>query len=100
MDLFLTLNPQVSERLSAAARIRGVEPAEVLESLVTEYLPSIDPAATLFPATGRAAGRLRARLAAEATDDPEAIREAQEALDEMKRSMNAERESSGAEPVF
>lgn len=53
-----------------------------------------------LPPTGRGAARLRARLAAKATDDPEEIRKAQEELDEMKRSMNAERQRSGAEQIF
>lgn len=53
-----------------------------------------------LPPTGRYAARLSERLAAEATNDPEEIRKAQEELDEMMRSMNEERIRSGAEPIF
>jgi hypothetical protein len=101
MHLNLDFGPQVSDRLADAARNRGIDPATLLESLVTEYLPPVGTTVgVVFPPTGRAAARLRARLAAEATDDPETIRQAQEALDAMKRSMNAERQRSGAEPIF
>lgn len=100
MHVSFDLSSQVADRLTAVARIRGVQPADVLESLVTQYLPPVESAQNVFPPTGRAANRLRARLVAEATDDPETIREAQEALDEMKRSMNEERHRSGAESLF
>jgi len=53
-----------------------------------------------LPPTGRYAARLSERLAAEASDDPEEIRQAQEDLDEMMRRMNEERIRSGAEPIF
>lgn len=79
-----------------------MNPAAILEKLVMEHLPAVEmPADSIaFAPTGRAAARLRARLADEATDDPEAIREAQESLDEMKRAMNRDREQSGAELIF
>lgn len=101
MNLNIDFSSQVSDRLTAAAHSRGVDLATVLETLVTQYLPSTETSVSaMFPPTGRAAARLRARLAAEATDDPETIRKAQDALDDMKRSMNAERQRSGAEPIF
>jgi len=54
----------------------------------------------VFPPPGRGAAYLRARLAEEATDDPEEIRKAQEELDEFKRSMNATRKEGGAQLLF
>ena len=101
MNLNVELSPQVSDRLKAEARVRGIEPVALLEILVTEYLPSVETSPTIsLPATGRAAARLRQRLAAEATEDPETIRLAEVALEEMKQSMNAERLRSGAGPIF
>ena len=101
MHLDIDLSPQVSARLAETARSRGIGPAELLERLVEQHLTAASPSAAslVFPSAGRAAGRLRARLEAEATDDPDAIREDREALDEMKHSMNAERIRSGAEPL-
>jgi len=102
MTLHIDLSPQVSERLIAVARSRGIDPVALLEKMVTEHLPTEEWSAGLlsYPPPGRAAERLRKRLATEATDDPELIREAQESIDDMKRAMNAERRRAGAEPIF
>ena len=54
----------------------------------------------IFAPTARAAVYLKSRLQAEATDDPEEIRQAQADLDEMKNTLNAERSRSGAAPIF
>jgi len=74
----------------------------LLESLITEHLPAVasSQSSLLLRPAGRAASRLRARLVAEATDDPELLRRAQEDLDDMKHSMSAERMRSGAQPIF
>ena len=102
MQLTVDFDPQVSERLTEVALSRGVAPATVLANLVKDHLSPIASSSgySQFPPTGRAAPWIRARLAAEATDDPEEIRKDQEELDEMKRSMNEERLRSGAEPIF
>lgn len=41
MQINIDFSPQISEQLTQAARIRGIEPAKVLESLVAEYLPPV-----------------------------------------------------------
>ena len=102
MNIHIEFSSQASERLVAAAQVRGVDLKTILEGLVVEYLPPVESpsSAVQLRPPGRAAQRLRDRLVAEATDDPQEIQSAQESLDEMKRSMNAERTRSGAEPIF
>lgn len=41
MKFSVDFSPQISGQLSQAARVRGVDPANVLESLVSEYLPPV-----------------------------------------------------------
>ena len=41
MQLNIDFSPQISAQLTQAARIRGTDPAKVLESLVAEYLPPV-----------------------------------------------------------
>ena len=43
MQLNIDFSPQISEQLTQAARIRGTDPAKILESLVAEYLPPVAP---------------------------------------------------------
>ena len=43
MQLNIDFRPQISAQLTQAARIRGTDPAKVLESLVAEYLPPVAP---------------------------------------------------------
>ena len=46
MTLNIEFSPQASERLAAAARTRGVDPATMLELLVVENLPAVEDAPT------------------------------------------------------
>ena len=62
-------------------------------------LPKVSPIILGAPVS-EVIAYLQARLHDEATDDPEKILAAQQELDEMKQSMNAERFRSGAEPIF
>ncbi len=39
MQISVEFNPQTSEQLTEAARVRGIDPAKLLENLVSEYLP-------------------------------------------------------------
>jgi hypothetical protein len=41
VQLNIDLSPEISERLAQAARIGGVNPAKLLESLIAQYLPTI-----------------------------------------------------------
>lgn len=40
MHLSINLNPQVSDRLTFVARLRGIDPAKLVESIVSDFLPS------------------------------------------------------------
>lgn len=70
-------------------------------------LPATQPEPNLLNATTRryaarmkASEYLSARLAAEATDAPEEIRQAEAELEELKRSMKENRRIEGAESIF
>jgi|GEM_PF-3465477 hypothetical protein len=41
MQVNIDFSPQISEQLAQAARVRGTDPAKVLESLIAEYLPPV-----------------------------------------------------------
>ena len=50
MQLNIDFSPQISAQLTQAARIRGTDPAKVLESLVAQYLPPVASASeSVFP---------------------------------------------------
>lgn len=104
MKVTLDLAPQTEERVASEARQSGLAPADWILKLLDERANSdrgqkqgllVD----LAP-PGRAAEYLRARMAREATEDPEEVHKADADVEDMMRSMNDERRRSGAEPIF
>ena len=102
MTVTVNFGPKLSQQLIATARVRGVDPATLVERLVGKGLASetTGPFVTPLRSPGRAAKRLLQRLNTEAPDDEEIIQQAQKSLDDVKRSLNEERGRSGAEPLF
>jgi len=106
MQINIDFSPQISAQLTQAARMRGMDPAKVLESLVAEYLPpivdpSVNGAAPIVSAKNAAAiAYLDRRLKEEATDDPEEIRKADAELEELMENLNRNRIESGERPLF
>ena len=98
----LNLSPQIEAKLTAAARQSGVEPAVLVEDLLSRYLPEpIQTDSRLISEKNAAAiAQLQAWLKEEATDDPEEIRKSEEELAEFKRNMNANRAATGERLVF
>jgi hypothetical protein len=99
MRLTIDLSPQLSARLTEAARSRGVDPAELVESIVTDNLPPLAEAAIVKPVidaeNAAAIAWLEQRMAEDATDDPEEIRKADEEVAELRRNLNANRAATG-----
>jgi hypothetical protein len=91
MTLSIDLSPQTSERLSAAAKMKGVDPQTLLATLADEYLPPIalvpaDPRPTtrsIDPENDASIALLESWLA-EAQTDADEIREAEEDLAEVQ----------------
>jgi len=101
MSITLELTKQEEARLSAAARNKGVAPAEFARQIVTDHLPSLPVDEPVFDDQNAAAiALLRSWIEEGATDDPEEIRKAEEELEELKRNLNANRAASGERLVF
>ena len=100
MTLTIQFTPKEEALLAAAAQEQGLQPDEVIRKLVHDLPSNSIHNSVILPPTGRAVAYLRQRIESERTSDPNALRQAQEELDEMKQNMNAERQRSGAEPVF
>jgi hypothetical protein len=96
MTLILDLSDQDETRLVELARSQGLDPAEAAMRLIHDHLPT-NPKGENVPdaENSRAISLPRSWLAEEATADPQAIRDAQEEMEEFKRSMNANREATG-----
>jgi hypothetical protein len=94
MTLTINLTLEEEVRLRAAAQQEGIDPAALVRKLVTEYLPSApdENAASI--------ALLRSWLEEDATDEPDAVRQAQEELEAFKRAINAERERAGARRIY
>lgn len=111
MRLTIELNSKQEEQLLAAARTEGLDVAALAQRLVTEHLPELPqpdrgvvaPArtGTLDGAQNEAAiALLQSWLRDDATTDPEAIREAEQELEELKQHLNANRRATGERRVF
>jgi hypothetical protein len=93
MTLTITLTPDEEARLRAAAQTARIDAAECARRLLVERLSSMP--------SGQATRNLLALWREEdATDDPEAIREAEEELAEFKQAMNEARAAAGARLLF
>src|SRR5579884_1290993 len=101
MTLIIELTPSEEARLEAAARQEGIGPSELAKKLVTEHLP---PLPNIQPGVDEenaaAIALLQSWLEAEATDDPEEIREAKQELEEFKQNLNANRAATGERLLF
>ena len=94
MTLTINLTREEEERLHAAARKEGIDPAELVRKLVTAHLP---PA---YDENAASIALLQSWLAEDTTDDPEEMRKAQEELETFKQALNAERERAGARRIY
>ena len=90
----LNLTPETEQTLLARAHRSGMSAEDYLVWLL-RHLPLHEP-----PQRVGLANFLRERLRTEGTDDPEALREAEAELEELKQALNETRRLSGAEPVF
>ncbi len=102
MTITVDFSPQASAKIKNAAKAKGIAPEQLLENLVTQYLTdelNSTPMITFAP-PGKAAANLRARLLSEATNNVDQIRSEEASLEEIKLSLNLERERSGAEKIF
>ena len=102
--LTLNVSPQIEAKLFDFARQEGIDPTALIEKMVKEYRliatpqgPESQPKFTV--ANDPLMARLEARIAAAPTD-PEAIREAEEDLNELMRNMNANRAATGERIPF
>jgi hypothetical protein len=98
----LNVSPQIEAKLVDAARLEGVDPGILVEKLVTEYRPassSRQATPSIDPENDASIALLESWIAGAPTD-PDAIREAEEDLAELKRNMNRPRKESGARILF
>jgi hypothetical protein len=107
MTLNIEFTPQEEAWLHDQAAQQGIPPAEIIRRLVDEHLP--EPVQTVVPElnaplidakNATAIAYLDRRIQEEATDDPEAIRQAEEEVEELKRNLNANRAATGERLVF
>ncbi len=105
MTITIDISPQAEANLARLAKQQGIDPAmlvgKVLEerfASVTEASPAnsdVPSAPALDPKAAAAISWLNQRIAEDATDDPEEIREADEEVAELKRNLNANRAATG-----
>src|SRR5690242_18313717 len=106
MTLTIDLSPQEEAWLADQASRQGMPPAEVVKRLIDTQLPAAPHDATTNPPpvidakNAAAIAYLDARIKADATDDPEEIRRAEEEFEELKRNLNANRQATGERLVF
>jgi len=102
MSLHLDVKPQVEERFNALARLRGVDQSTLFETMLTVFDSTpheVNPAPKYTAANDPLVARLEA-LIAEAPTDPEAIREAEDDMNELMRNLNANRRATGERIPF
>ncbi len=99
MTLTLDFSQQEEERLTAAARQQGVDPAELARQLVTENLPPL-PIEEVDSQNAAAISLLQSWLHDEKTDDQVLIHRAEEELEEFKQRLNANRAETGERLLF
>src|SRR5262245_28646359 len=96
MALTIELTREEEERLSKAARQKGVAPAELARNLVTEHLPPLveneqeDPTLALFAQWDQEDAQMT----------PEEVEEAKREFEEFKQNINAERKRAGARIIY
>lgn len=108
MTLRIDFTPTEEAWINGQASILGVSPDEVVRRVVDEKVPPAAPerqtandAVIGISAENAAAiAYLDARIKAEATDDPEEIRRANEEYEEFKRNLNANRAATGERLLF
>jgi hypothetical protein len=102
MTLQVDFTPRASALLAQTAKKWGVDPASVLETLVTEYLPPAETEAkpVLSAKNTAALALLKQRIAAEASDDPEEVRKSNAEAAELLLNLNRNRIESGESPIF
>ena len=93
------ISPQIAVQLNIAAKMRQIDPTQLLESLLADSLPAfpIEPqtAPAIDAENAAAIAWLEQRMADDATDDPEEIRQADEEVAELRRNLNANRAATG-----
>jgi hypothetical protein len=94
MTITIELTPEEDARLQAAAQQSGVDASECARRLVTRQLPPLDAQAHATLAL------LQQWEREDQTADPEAIRQAEEDMQEFERSMNAPRLAAGSRPLY
>lgn len=96
MTLTIELTPEQEARLTSVAQRQGIAPAELVQKLVTEYLPSSqleepeDPTLALFAQWEKEDAQMT----------PEEIAAENRQWEEFKGNINAERDRAGARRVF
>ena len=99
MTLTINLTPEQHSRLEAEARRRGVPPEERAEEIVRQHFAAVShetQPGTADSGDAASIALLESWLREDATDDPDAIRAAEEDLAEFKRAMNETRRDAGA----
>lgn len=97
MTLTINLTPAEEARLTAAARQKGLEPAEFAHYLIDEHLP---PAWEDEAAEDPTIALLQSWIEDDTIDDPAEIEAAQRELDEFKQEINIERDRAGARRIY
>lgn len=97
MSLILDLSPEEEARLKAAARQKGLKPAELARKLVTEHLPSVlqeeeetDPTLALFAQWDKEDAKMT----------PEELEEERRDFEEFKQNINDERKRAGSRIIY
>ena len=96
----LSMSPQTEAKLAAIAQQEGVDPAMIVEKLISKYYPDAIGVKSVDPANDASIALLQSWLTSDATDDPEDIRAAEQDLTEFERNMNAPRREAGARLHF
>lgn len=95
MSMTIDFSPQEEATLAAAAQQAGIAPPEFVRKVMQEHLPTLLPASATDPTIALIESWIN-----EVPTDPEAIREAEEDLNEFKRNMNKPRKESGARLLY
>jgi hypothetical protein len=103
MTLNIELTPQSEAWVAAQAKMRGVQPADIVKRLIEEQVvygadhpKGANEEKTPIDAENAAAIALLSRwIAEDATEDQEEIRKADEEVAELRRNLNANRAAAG-----
>jgi hypothetical protein len=104
MTLHIDLAPQTEAWINAEAQQHGLLPADVARRVLEERAAAAtlgsDPAPAADAENAAAIAYLDDKLKADATDDPDEIRRAEEEWEELKRNLNANRAATGERLAF